>query len=359
MIRALLVWDPQPFGAEPQDRAAVSADFHRLLGVKVSAPNEKLLVFARKVGERLLAEDPDNEDYQNYYGTLGEDALANEKAILSLDLPSDDWVPALKVMAEEARALRLVMLDDELGMAFLPDGQVVPENMRKVWEGALREMEAPGFPKRLSEFKKWFNPKFEEMLARHGFNKKVKDPLDGEYCYLRQQLGGGQYINIVYQGGGGDYFLPVGFYVINRDVSKIYDRFNFLQRLPALYLDAYSVYGNSAQLGSMISDYDLALERLGFIEKVIFPLLDIACDIRGIDQVMNGCFDTNLRDYIQNSSYAPNCLIVARLSGNPDFETLTVNLREARRGGANITAIKGDEWLKLVKYLREEVQPLV
>lgn len=356
MSRALLVWDPQPFGAEPQDRAAVSADFHRLLGVKVSAPNEKLLAFARQVGGRLLAEDPDNADYQNYYGTLEEDARANEKVILALDLPSDDWVPALKVMAEEARALRLVMLDDELGMAFLSDGQVVPESMRKVWEGALREMEAPGFPKRLNEFKKWFNPKFVEMLARHGFKEKVKDPWGQGYCYSRQMKYGVQYIGIEYQGGGGEYYALVGFSMINKGVSYIYDRFNFLSR-PILFY--FTPYENWWLQETLICDFPSALRQLSFMERVMFPILDTASDIRGIDKVMNGGFDVNMREYLQNSSYAPNCLIVARLSGNPDFEDLTVTLREANRGGANEAAIKGDEWLKLVKYLREEVQPIV
>jgi hypothetical protein len=56
--------------------------------------------------------------------------------------------------------------------------------------------------------------------------------------------------------------------------------------------------------------------------------------------------------------YTPRCLIVARLANNPHFEELAVTLANPRSPGANYDALP-TEWPKLVKYLREEVQPLV
>lgn len=56
--------------------------------------------------------------------------------------------------------------------------------------------------------------------------------------------------------------------------------------------------------------------------------------------------------------YAPRCLILARLANNPHFEELAVNLAAPRAPGANQAALI-TEWPKLVKYLREEVQPIV
>ena len=59
----------------------------------------------------------------------------------------------------------------------------------------------------------------------------------------------------------------------------------------------------------------------------------------------------------------PHCLIVARLTNNPQFEELCINLGAFGEGskrdwGANASA-RESEWPKLVKYLREEVKPLV
>ena len=60
--------------------------------------------------------------------------------------------------------------------------------------------------------------------------------------------------------------------------------------------------------------------------------------------------------------YIPHCLIVTRLAGNPHFEELVTKFEELSFAGgawgANSTA-KATELPKLVKYLREEVKPLV
>ncbi|MBL0229865.1 MAG: hypothetical protein IPP76_03315 [Moraxellaceae bacterium] len=57
----------------------------------------------------------------------------------------------------------------------------------------------------------------------------------------------------------------------------------------------------------------------------------------------------------------PYALIIARLANNPNFEQLTINLAPEKNKNfwfANPVPYT-IAWPKLVKYLREEVKPLV
>jgi hypothetical protein len=63
-------------------------------------------------------------------------------------------------------------------------------------------------------------------------------------------------------------------------------------------------------------------------------------------------------NYSDNKNfYSPLSLIVARLAGNPHFEELVIK-REAETWGLN-QDVRETEWPKLLKYLREEVQPII
>ena len=55
----------------------------------------------------------------------------------------------------------------------------------------------------------------------------------------------------------------------------------------------------------------------------------------------------------------PQCLIVARLAGNPHFEELVVKLGERAQGRLANAEVWETEWPKLVEYLRNEVKPIV
>ena len=74
--------------------------------------------------------------------------------------------------------------------------------------------------------------------------------------------------------------------------------------------------------------------------------------------------DEDVKNKVHSSLYTPYALIAARLAGNPDFEELALSLgtygadsgRNRGKFGYSEVAVA---WPKLVKYLREEVKPLV
>lgn len=114
---------------------------------------------------------------------------------------------------------------------------------------------------------------------------------------------------------------------------------------------------------SEIKTVDDFFECLTYIEKHMFPLLDVVQSIKGLDLLLNGDLAPSIRDGAQHRFYMPHCLIIARLANNPQFEELCTSLGTYGEGsnrswGPN-TSVRETEWPKLVKYLREEVKPLV
>jgi len=88
-------------------------------------------------------------------------------------------------------------------------------------------------------------------------------------------------------------------------------------------------------------------------------------DIKGIDALLNGSkVDAELKQESYPYLYDFYALITARLVNNPNFEELAVSLgtyddeSSQKWGKSNIDTMR-KLWPKLVKYLREEVKPLV
>jgi len=93
-------------------------------------------------------------------------------------------------------------------------------------------------------------------------------------------------------------------------------------------------------------------------EMALFPALNGPLSISRLDDLLNRDLDPRYRNRFHNYVYKPQCLIVARLADNPNFETLAEELA-VETGWYGNEDVWREEWPKLVKYLREEVKPIV
>ena len=99
------------------------------------------------------------------------------------------------------------------------------------------------------------------------------------------------------------------------------------------------------------------VECIDEVEDLLFPTFENVTNLAGLDKVINcedNVFSKCLHDYI----YMPQCLVLARLANNDNFEQLVLKLSGAKKWRVN-KEFKETEWPRLVKYLREEVKPLV
>ncbi|WP_207224618.1 hypothetical protein [Fluviicoccus keumensis] len=97
------------------------------------------------------------------------------------------------------------------------------------------------------------------------------------------------------------------------------------------------------------------------MSKISDPFLRVAdrlMTLKGLDEVMNGDGDTKVRDYSVMRAHQPHALVIARLAGNPNFEKLAIDLKNAGNPMGN-APIMDEGWPKLVDYLCNHVAPLV
>jgi len=66
-------------------------------------------------------------------------------AVYRLALPGEPCLRQIAYAVEVAAGLGLVVFDDDNGMCFLPDGKILPEDVREMWESNLADLKA-GLP---------------------------------------------------------------------------------------------------------------------------------------------------------------------------------------------------------------------
>lgn len=141
----LCIWDPSRHAPLPTSRVEAIATAERLEALGDSA-NATLSEF----GAALVQRYDDDADAKKDDATLivfwGSDprqrAATCRSAVLRLSIPSDDCIRQIAHAVDAAAGLGLVVMDDETGMCFLPDGTILPEEDREAWESDLAEMRA-------------------------------------------------------------------------------------------------------------------------------------------------------------------------------------------------------------------------
>lgn len=78
-----------------------------------------------------------------FWGADPRKAIAECKfAVVCLPLPTEECTQQIAWAVEAAAGLGLVVFDDNFGSCFLPDGNILPADMKAIWESDLAEMKA-------------------------------------------------------------------------------------------------------------------------------------------------------------------------------------------------------------------------
>ena len=136
MSYALCIWDPARHAPLPTSAKEAMATLERLREVS-DTENAALVGFGA-----ALAEHADSNRMEFW----GCDPVATTRmcrsAVYRLAIPHEECDPQIAIAVEAAGRGGLVVVDDELGICFLPDGTIFPESSRKMWATALELMRA-------------------------------------------------------------------------------------------------------------------------------------------------------------------------------------------------------------------------
>lgn len=371
----IYIWDATNHG-QPQSFDAAITTFQKLITDIPEQPTSAMFAFAQRIQDLIRFGSNTDEELLRLYDNFVDKVKQHPFALLAVELPSNDYIPIMRMIVDTATALQLVAYDDQQGLVFLPSGNIFPESRAKIWLGTLAYLDSnKGFPKNVKAFEAYVKPMLEEMMAKHGFIEKhiPMRQYDSESrtmvevqipIYSKSIPIGECYVSWSYAKGRYGYGIPASLHIKYEPVDVIYNNFGFFKSSSYATFDV-ELLNDLLERKDMpnksfeMNSHQDILDRLTLMEKTIFPFFSTLHDLKSLDNLVNGNVNSRFTSAMQGRGvYAPRCLILARLANNPHFEELAVALATPRSPGANRAAIT-TEWPKLVKYLKEEVKPLV
>ena len=223
-----------------------------------------------------------------------------------------------------------------------------------------------GFPITRVQFHELFNMKIEALLFEHGFILIEKSGVASYFSveYEKNICKGKFFLEISCEEKNG--FIPaVNFSLIEDNMIAIAQKsdFQYSMRLGGgIVLNLNGVLQLKEQ--HCINNHKTFEEFVVLLKQSILKWSDAVKDIKSIDALINGDIDEAVKNEVHSSRYSPFALIAARLAGNPNFDELAVSLGTYGAGSGRAWGKFSDAevavaWPKLVKYLREEVKPLI
>jgi hypothetical protein len=141
----LCIWDPSRYPTLPTSRDE-GIEISKRLAATLDAANARFSDFAVLLVGRYDKDVQAWKDYASVDAFWGGDprltVSACRSAVLRLEIPADECVRQISFAVEAAAELGLVVMDDEIGMSYLPDGRIFPEEDREMWEWNVADMRA-------------------------------------------------------------------------------------------------------------------------------------------------------------------------------------------------------------------------
>ncbi len=363
----VIIWDADVYGVEKDYEKIVQQA--RALALQEAKLSDTLLAFARDVESRSQDENLEPAVFR-YLQHFEARIIAANKAACKIALPEYEprWRSLIDILIEEITRHELVLCDEELELVFLPDDSILSPRTKKNESQPLIELEDQiDFPVTLKQFHQLFRTKVDELLGEHGFIL-VEEVHDDEEFYIRYVKAitmGKLSLTVSYQGGRGSFEPDLCLSIIEDNMISIAQKSDFSFPMiggGGIILPVLVV--KKRNLDSCINNWKKFEELLSLFRESVLRWSDAVKDIKDIDALINGEMDEDVKNKVHSSLYAPYALITARLAGNPNFEELAISLgsygadsgRNWGKFGYSEVAVA---WPKLVKYLREEVKPLV
>ena len=365
----VIIWDAELYGT-PKSFAEAVETSKILVEQKSTSISPKIRLFAKEVFQATAQSD--NEDLQESYARFCEGVETCDTAALDLEISDFGWEEELILLVDTAMKHGLVVVDTEMAMAFMPPNKILPIETKARWTLLKQELkQKKNFPKTLKQFEKWSDKLLMPVLAKYGFHDKI---------HSQTQLSGNEAFDKIsskvfsrkisddisvcveprYYNYKGELSFDINVTFYSEKVYDIYKKFSFnaLKKKVGNFNFFTEIIEDTA-----VNNIGDALKKINLLESVLFKIILDITDEKGLNSLFNGNVYEKISYHLQHLLYMPHCLIIARLANDPNFEKLALELG---RYDPNSRITWGahaphqiTEWPKLVKYLRDEVKPLV
>ena len=329
-----------------------------------------------------LADNPHFEELAVSLGRWGVNSNTSWPAGVKSPLEIA-WPKLVNYLRDEVKPLvtntnkpALVVTDSDLILeAVEPNHQEIEQNTFNIFDVINTDELEKNFPKTLTTFNDLISKTIGSLLKSYGFKFNSNPYSDNRYSirHLKHYDDGRSLhaINVTLQKDDKNYFhVDANLEIHNRVMENIinyYSDFDFKLWQEGNRINNWQAGGLVLEIARIlypqqnnliIHDKQSFINFLSILEQSVLSWSNAALNIKGIDALLNGDIDANVKKFVQQFVYMPYALIAARLANNQQFEEIAINLAPTEND-AKIWRGKGKidpfmAWPKLVKYLREE-----
>ncbi|MBH1971083.1 hypothetical protein FK216_07655 [Moraxellaceae bacterium AER2_44_116] len=307
----------------------------------------------------------------------------NHLLVLELpNLPEAIFLPMLLEIIEIAKNLNLVIFDDEkLGIYFLPSGDILPTEKEDLWLGYIEYWESQRDTtfNNLAELKNYIEPLIKNLMNDKGFLLNYKETIEKKYeeymyDYTKETPIGPYcisfYLGITKYGYKLSVRLSIYLKLPDFDYSKVpfidkkSEIINNFKGLPVGYpIISFIPKEKSSTLSrnlthiKNIANVQAAMLDIKNILFSLFPLL--SGHIQNLVLIMKESYyfrDDYYKKYGDIYDSIPY-LFAFHLASDSKFEVLVNDFKVSIKDSSK--PLLEDEFLAFVKFLREEIKPLV
>lgn len=356
MSYEIRMWE-QPAGLPEPATFTQACEYYRALNGKEASVNPKFIALARKLLAHypFPASDPAGPDAV-WQGDLLKGASHWDEAVFGISLPPVNRLGLMRLVVDEATALGLTVFDDQIAMAFLPSGKVLPEVHTVAWAQMKRDMDAAPKPKTRAQMRKHVEAQFLQDFGSQGF--KVIKPEHCEIQLRRKTDEGHQDIRLFVKGSGHEFACNVSFRAVNERMVAIFEPYAAKGQLQHTSMSfKLSDFIPEPYGGYPVSSPEESKSLLDAIQTHVMPIFDLMCDAKGLDQLFNGESPKIRRNsmFWGNQNVHLIALVSAYLVGNPRFDELVAGYLKRYEDSADQFAERVEQ---LVGHLRAHVKPL-
>jgi len=365
----LRIWEQPAGAASPATLEDAGRTVLALEGQRTGV-NPKFVALGRKMSERFSTASAGASRREDavWMSDPAAEAQALDAAVWVVSIPSENRVPVTFFVVETATSLGLSVLDDQLGMAFLPGGKVLPEEKSHLWNGLRQEMARNSEPRvTKADMRKALATFLRESVVKHGF--QLDRTIDrADVGFARSTPAGRQTIEMTLNGAVPE--LECTIYCIQRndDVESVYDAV-FGPATPPRATFAFTVgaFTGHSYVGIPFKTAAEIKAIFALLEEKALPLMEVSASMSGLNDLMNRP-DRSPLTYPSRHPLAPESLaqrfrldsprplIVAWMVGDPDFDRWVDEYRALMR--VEKRSRSESELDRLLAFLRDRDRPV-
>ena len=332
------VWQHPAQLPQPKSFEDVQGSLEQMRQVELTEPEPRFEALAKAMlktwpsSDMFSEDDPDRNDAIWLNSPLKEVRELVRSGVWDFEMPREETEAVMLKLLEEAKPLGLTLLNEEMEMAWLPSGQILPPERAGDWNKYVEIVKAEPPKRSKTQVKTIVRKMLTTMLGKYGFEaSRGPNYYQGSDFYFRRQVEVGE--QVVFgsvRTHRDEYKLGLACRGAEKRSQEIFAAVfgaRAHEEGGEYFFGAYKELGCKTSIhGNPPLGTDAEIQQaIDALEEGAICALQIARDLPGLNRMLNDENvlperKTDISGYVMSRNFLP--LMIAWLARNPRFDEL-------------------------------------